>query len=317
VKNKFSHTSLCPRCYHKLVRHKSNAEMAKNMNYSLEVENLSKSFGKSDFSLQNVSFKIPNGSIMGFVGENGAGKTTTISAILNILRKDSGEIKLFEQEMNEKNTEIREDIGVVFDAINFPSGLTAQKISKVMGKIYKKWNQEYYSSMIEKLNIPKNQKIKEFSRGMSMKLAIVVALSHNPKLLILDEATSGLDPIIREELLDIFLEFVEDENHSILMSSHITSDLEKIADYITFIHKGEIILTEKKDTLMYEYGIVRCKPEQLPQIKKEDYLTYRKRGHQIDMLIKDKKAFERRYENMIVDSATIDDTMRLLIKGEK
>lgn len=287
------------------------------MNYSLEIENLSKSYSKSDFHLDNISFKIPSGSIMGFVGENGAGKTTTISSILNILKKESGTVKIFGQEMEDNSVDIREDIGVVFDAINFSSNLTPKKLSKVMSNIYKNWNAKDYTTMLKKLNIPMERKIKDFSRGMSMKLAITVAFSHNSKLLILDEATSGLDPIVREEILDIFLEFVEDETHSILMSSHITSDLEKIADYITFIHQGKIIFTEKKDTLIYEYGIARCKSEQLSTIDKKDYLTYRKRGYQIDILVKDKNAFERTYNHIIVDNITIDEIMLLLIKGEQ
>ena len=286
------------------------------MNYSLEIENLSKTYPHSDFYLDNVSFSIPEGCIMGFVGENGAGKTTTISIILNTIKKDSGTVKVLGQEMDDNNTDVREDIGVVFDANNFSTALTPKKLANVMAKVYKNWNQQFFIATTRKLDIPLDKKIKQFSRGMTTKLAITVALSHSPKLLILDEATSGLDPVVREEILDIFLEFVENEDHSILMSSHITSDLEKVADYITFIHQGKIILTEKKDTLIYEYGIARCKSEQFSHLDKEDILSYRKRGYQVDVLVRDKKAFERKYDSIIIDNGTIDEIMLLLIKGK-
>ncbi|TCK90524.1 ABC-2 type transport system ATP-binding protein [Natranaerovirga hydrolytica] len=285
------------------------------MNYSLEVENVSKTY--SNFKLDNISFAVPKGSIMGFVGENGAGKTTAISCILNTIKKDNGTIKIFGKEMSDNSTDIREDIGVVFDAINFSQYLTAKKLQKVFSGIYKDWDNTFFKNIINKLDIPLNKNIKELSRGMSMKLAIAVALSHHPKLLILDEATSGLDPIIREEILDVFLEFVTDEEHSILMSSHITSDLEKIADYITFIYRGKIILTEKKDALMYEYGIARCKEEQLNQLDKEDLIAYRYRGLQVDVLVSNKKAFEQKYKGVVVDNATIDEITLLLVKGGK
>lgn len=286
------------------------------MNYSLEIENLSKTYPHSDFRLDNVSFNVLNGTIMGFVGENGAGKTTTINAILNTIKRDSGTVKVFGQEMNDNNIDVREDIGVVFDAVNFSPELTPKKLSNVMSRIYKNWNQGYFLATTSKLNIPLNEKVKQLSRGMTMKLAIVVALSHSPKLLILDEATSGLDPVVREEVLDLFLEFVENENHSILMSSHITSDLEKVADYITFIHKGKSILTEKKDTLIYEYGIARCKTEQFNHLDKKDVLSYRKRGHQVDALVKNKAAFQKAYGDIVVDNVTVDEIIRLLVKRE-
>lgn len=286
------------------------------MSYSLEVENLTKSYANSDFCL-DVSFKIPNGSIVGFVGENGAGKTTTLSTILNTLNKDSGVIKLFEKEMNNNDRNVREDIGVVFDAINFSEYLTPRKLSKVMNGIYKQWNQDMFIKTINSWNIPLNKRIKEFSKGMTMKLAIATALSHNPRLLILDEATSGLDPIVRDEILNIFLGFVEDENNSILISSHITSDLEKIADYITFIHKGKTILTEKKDTLIYEYGVARCKKDQFNKIDSCDILAYRKKDYQIDVLVKDKRTFNKKYKEIIVDNTSIEEIMLLLVKGAK
>jgi ABC-2 type transport system ATP-binding protein len=287
------------------------------MTYSLEINNLTKNYPHSNFYLEDVSFTVPKGTIMGFVGENGAGKTTTMNAILNIVKKDSGIVKILGQEMDDKDTDLREDIGVVFDTVNFPGTLTPTRLEKVMAGVYKKWNQELYYNTLTKFNIPLDKKIKQFSRGMTMQLSIAIALSHTPKLLILDEATAGLDPVIRDEILDVFLGFVEDENNSILMSSHITSDLEKIADYITLIHKGRIILTEKKDNLIYNYGVARCSTEQFEHIASDDRISYRKKDYQIDVLVKDKAAFMQRYPGIIVDNVVIDDIMLLLIKGEK
>lgn len=287
------------------------------MKHSLEVERLSKRYPDSKFKLDDINFNIPKGTIVGLVGENGAGKTTTISIILNIISKDSGEVKLFGKEMHDEDTIIREDIGVVFDAINFPETLTPTRLSKVMDGIYKKWDKEYFIKLLERWNIPLNRKFKEFSRGMSMKLSIATALSHHPRLLILDEATSGLDPIAREEMLDVFLEFVEDENNSILISSHITSDLEKIADYITFIDNGKVILTEEKDQLIYDYGIARCDGYKFENIEDEDVLAFRKKGFQFDILVNNKTKFKDKYRDIIVDSTSIEEIMLLLLKGDE
>lgn len=193
----------------------------------LELENITKSFSKSNFTLDNLSFALPYGNILGFVGENGAGKTTTIGCILNTIHKDSGTIRLFGKEMQDDDTALREKIGVVYDGDNFPGFWTAKQLSQVMSGFYTCWDHGLFEKYLEEFKLPYTQKIKHFSRGMSMKLAIAAALSHHPQLLILDEATSGLDPIMRDEMLDIFLDFVQAEDHSILLSSHITSDFEK------------------------------------------------------------------------------------------
>ena len=209
----------------------------------LELQQVSKTFPKSNFTLENVTFSLPYGAILGFVGENGAGKTTTIGCILNTITKDSGTVKLFGQEMLDADTSLREKIGVVYDGDNFPAYWTAKQLSEVMEGLYTQWDNSLFQKYLEDFHLPAKQKIKHYSRGMTMKLAIAAALAHHPELLILDEATSGLDPIMRDEMLDVFLEFVQEENHSILLSSHITSDLEKVADYITFIHNGKLIMT--------------------------------------------------------------------------
>lgn len=286
------------------------------MDFALQINNLCKSYKSTDFKLQNVSFNIIKGSIMGFVGKNGAGKSTTINAILNIIHKDSGEVIFFGNEMTDRATAVRDDIGVVFDAVNFSGELTPMKLKKVLNDIYKNWDSNLFFRFLERFGIPKDKKIKTFSRGMTMKLSISVALSHQAKLLILDEATAGLDPVVREEILDVFLEFVENEENAILISSHISSDLEKISDYITFIDNGKIIMTEKKDTLIYEYGIARMKQSDFDKLDRSEFLAYRKRGLQREVLVQYKNAFTKKHPNILVDNATIDEILPLITKEE-
>ena len=283
----------------------------------LELQQISKSFPKSNFTLDKVSFSLPYGSILGFVGENGAGKTTTIGCILNTIKKDNGTIKLFGKEMLDGDTDIREKIGVVYDGDNFPGFWTAKQLSQVMEGLYSQWDNDLFQKYLENFHLPPKQKIKNYSRGMTMKLAIAAALSHHPQLLILDEATSGLDPIMRDEMLDVFLEFVQEESHSILLSSHITSDLEKIADYITFIHNGKLIMTASKNDLVYNYAVMRCKENQFLALDPDDIIAYRKRDFQIDVLVSNGKEAERKYKNIVVDHVSVDDIMLLLVKGAR
>ena len=283
----------------------------------LELQQISKAYPKSNFILDKVSFSLPYGSILGFVGENGAGKTTTIGCILNTIMKDSGTVKLFGKEMLDTDTDMREKIGVVYDGDNFPTHWTAKQLSQVMAEFYSQWDNTLFQKHMKDFNLPVNQKIKHYSRGMTMKLAIAVALSHHPQLLILDEATSGLDPIVRDEMLDVFLEFVQEENHSILLSSHITSDLEKISDYITFIHNGKVIMTASKNDLVYNYAVMRCKESQFLALDPSDIIAYRKRDFQIDVLIPDAKEAERKYKNAVIDHVSVDEILLLLVKGER
>lgn len=283
----------------------------------LELQQICKTFPKTGFSLDKVSFSIPYGSIMGFVGENGAGKTTTIGCIMNTVLKDSGTVKLFGTEMSDADTELREKIGVVYDGDNFPAHWTAEQLSHVMQGLYTKWDNTMFQKYLADFQLPPKQKIKHYSRGMTMKLAVAAALSHHPQLLILDEATSGLDPIMRDDMLDIFLDFVQEENHSILFSSHITSDLEKIADYITFIHNGKLILTATKNELMYNFAVMRCKESQFLELDPGDILSYRKRDFQIDVLVSNGKEAERKYRNAVIDHVSIEEIMLLLVKGER
>ena len=287
------------------------------MNSTLILKNVNKKYEKSNFAIKDISFSVPEGSIVGFIGENGAGKSTTMNCILNVIRRDSGTIEIFGREMTDEDIDIRENIGVVYDSNNFPEYLTAKQLADILGRIYSKWDDFCFEQFLRRFGLPESQKIKTYSRGMSMKLAIAVALSHDSKLLILDEATSGLDPIMRDEILDVLLEFVKQEDHSILLSSHITSDLEKIADYIVFIHNGEIILNKTKDELIYEYGVIRCSENDFHNILPEDILSSMKKDYQIDVLIKNKKLMEKKYKNLIIDSVSLDEIMLLLAKGER
>ena len=287
------------------------------MNSTLILKNVNKKYEKSNFAIKDISFSVPEGSIVGFIGENGAGKSTTMNCILNVIRRDSGTIEIFGREMTDEDIDIRENIGVVYDSNNFPEYLTARQLADILGRIYSKWDDFCFEQFLRRFGLPESQRIKTYSRGMSMKLAIAVALSHDSKLLILDEATSGLDPIMRDEILDVLLEFVKQENHSILLSSHITSDLEKIADYIVFIHNGEIILNKTKDELIYEYGVICCSENDFHNILSEDILSSMKKDYQIDVLIKNRKLIEKKYKNLIVDSVSLDEIMLLLVKGER
>ena len=287
------------------------------MDNILELHQVCKTFPRTNFTLDHVSFSVPYGSIMGFVGENGAGKTTTIGCVLNTVSKDSGTIKIFGKELADTDTELKEKIGVVYDGDNFPAYWTAEQLSDVMQGLYTNWDNELFKKYLNDFRLLPNQKIKSYSRGMTMKLAVAAALSHYPQLLILDEATSGLDPIMRDDMLDVFLEFVQDENHSILLSSHITSDLEKIADYITFIHNGKLIMAASKNDLVYNFAVMRCKESQFLELDPGDILAYRKRDYQIDVLVSNGKEIQRKYRNAVVDHVSIDEIMLLLVKGER
>ena len=284
------------------------------MDNILEVRNLTKQY--ADFTLDHVSFSIPKGTIMGLIGENGAGKSTTINAILDLIHKDDGTVTFWGQELSSAK-QLKEDIGVVFDGINFYETLTAAKVGKISQTAYKQWEDRLYREYLNRFQLPTDKEIKTFSKGMKMKLCIAVALSHRPKLLILDEATSGLDPVMRDDILDVFLEFVQDEEHSILISSHITTDLEKVADSITFIHHGKVLFCKAKDELRYQYGIIHCGAAVFDEIDKSEILAYRKEDYQWNVLVADKEKARRRYKNAVVDDAAIDDILLLYVKGER
>ena len=282
---------------------------------ALEIKNISKTY--KNFKLDDVSFVLPCGHIMGLIGENGAGKSTIINCILDIIEKDSGSISVLGQKNDKNNVSLKGNIGVVLDASEVYDNYTVKQVENIMKDVYKQWNHEVYDYYIQKFALPLNKMIKDFSRGMKMKMAITIALSHQPKLLILDEATSGLDPIMRDEILDVFMEFVQDENHAILLSSHISSDLEKIADYIAFIHEGKLILSTSKDELIYEYGLMKCRNDEFDMIDKEDIIRYRIKTYEVEILVKDREKMAKKYPNCIVDPTKLDDIMMLYVKGEQ
>jgi len=280
----------------------------------LQVNNLCKNY--KTFQLRNVNFSLPKGSIMGFVGENGAGKTTTIKLILNEIQRDGGSINIFGLDNIKDERKIKEQVGVVFDDCYFHKEFTAADISKILSKVYTSWDENLYSSYLKMFNLARDKKISEYSKGMKMKLSIACALAHKPKLLILDEATSGLDPIMRSDILDIFLDFIQDEEHSVLFSSHITSDLEKVADYVTFIHDGSIIFSRSKDDLLYKFGVLKCGNNDFAKIDKADIVRFRKNNFECEVLVADKEKAKRSYPSFVVDNATIDEIMLLYVKGE-
>lgn len=283
------------------------------MSNILEVDGLRKVYAESQFVLKDIDFSIPYGSIVGFIGENGAGKTTTMGAILGTLKKDRGAITIFGKKVDVTKPKIREDIGVVFDDMNFSSHLNVDQLAKVMKNIYQQWDNDKYNHYIQLFSLPKKQKIAGFSRGMSMKLSIAVALSHGAKLLILDEATAGLDPVARDDILEVFIDFVKDKDHAIFLSSHITSDIEKIADELIFIKNGEIILKVNKDELLHNYAIVQCRSDTFHEINEDDVLAYITKDEMLNVLVSNKHGLPRGCQ---ISDFTIDDITLLLMKGE-
>lgn len=269
------------------------------------------------FQLGPLNLTLPSGVIIGLIGENGAGKTTLIKSILNIVGIDEGDIKIFNKDHQLYEKVIKEDIGVVLDDMFLPEILTVNDINSIMKHVYKKWDQNLFYEYLNRFDIPLKQQIKKLSKGMRKKLEIVTALSHHPKLLILDEPTSGLDPVVRNDILDLFLHFISDEEHTILLSTHITSDLETIADRIVFIEHGNIILNDTRDNIMDNYGLLKCGTELFNKIEPEDILTYKQNKYGYTILISDISKIKKKYINCVIDKISLDDLMLLMIKGEK
>jgi transporter len=285
------------------------------MEATIKVKNLNKKY--EGFELKNISFEIPEGSIVGLIGENGAGKTTTIKSILNIIKSD-GEIQVFGKDIKQNEKEIKSKLGVVLDDSFLSEYLTPKKINSIMKNFYNTWDKELFENYIKLFKLPENKMIKEFSSGMKMKLKIATAISHKPQILILDEPTSGLDPVVRNEILDIFRQFIaEDEKRSILISTHITTDLEHISDYIMFIKNGEITLNLPTSEILENYGIVKCDEKDFSKISKEDYEYYKKEKYQYEVLVSNKNTIKNKYGISTIDKASIEDIMLFYIKGEK
>jgi ABC-2 type transport system ATP-binding protein len=281
----------------------------------IELKNVTKDYG--DFKLDNVSFAVPEGTVCGFIGQNGAGKTTTISLILDVIKRDSGEITLFGESVNKDTAYLREDIGVVFDEMGFHEFMTGRDINIMMKNIYKNWDEEAFFDNLKKFSLPSKKKCGAFSRGMRMKLQIAVALSHNAKLLIMDEPTSGLDPIVRNEMIGIFREFVVEEDHTILLSSHITSDLEKIADEVVFIDGGKIVLSGNKDEILEKHGILKCKKDELSKVSDSLIVHSEVSEYGAEALINDRHAAEKLYPGMVIERAELEQIMIYYVNGKR
>ena len=284
------------------------------MTNCIEIKGLCKSYG--DFALNNIDLTLPGGSILGLIGENGAGKTTTIKCILNLIHRDAGEITLLGYDNIREERLAKQDIGLVLDECFFSDALRPLDLDKILAPAYREWDRKLFRSYLDKFGLPEKKLIKEFSRGMKMKLSLSAALAHRPKLLILDEATAGLDPVVRDEILDEFLGFIQDEDHAILMSSHITSDLEKVADYIAYIHRGQVVLSDAKDAILDSYGRVGCTAAQLEAIAPADVLRVRKGAFGAEALVQDRAAFARKYPMLLVERTTLEDIMLFVAKGE-
>ncbi|MGW6149835.1 ABC transporter ATP-binding protein [Bacillus mycoides] len=283
------------------------------MSNLLEIENLSKSFGNK-VVLRDVSFNVPSGSIVGFIGDNGAGKSTTFKTVLQLISKDSGTVKIFGEENINKDAKIKEKIGVVFDAMNLPAHLTIKQLNKVFEKMFESWDRENFYRLVHSFSLPINEKVGRFSRGMSMKLSIAVALSHNAKLLILDEATGGLDPSSREEVLEELKSSVSKSNGGILLSSHIMSDVEKIASHLIVIKDGEILLNEEKDKVLDSYAIVDVNEEQLNLINKDIVVVKRNHGSYFNVLVSDVRTLPSGIAHRTI---SIEEISVLLTRSEK
>ena len=279
---------------------------------AIEIRSLCKHY--KGFSLDDLNLDLPYGCVLGLVGENGAGKSTTIRLIMDALERDGGTVSVLGADNQSKEfLDLKEDIGVVLDETFVPEVINAKQMGKIMAGTYKNWDQAVYDGWIRRFELPLDKKFKDYSRGMTMKLGIAAALSHHPRLLLLDEATGGLDPMVREELLEVFADFAAEEGHAVLLSSHIVSDLERICDYIAFLHKGRLVLCEEKDLLLDKYGILKCSREQLANIPEEAIHGRRVGTYGVEALVE--RAFMPR--DAVVDRASLEDIILYMVKGEQ
>lgn len=282
---------------------------------AIEISGVTKRY--DGFTLDNINFNVPVGSIMGFIGQNGAGKSTTIKAILNIIGIDSGKITILGKDHIKDEYAVKSQIAAVFDELPFHEGFNADQICTMFSGLYPNWDREKYYGYLERFGLPRKKKLKAFSKGMKMKLQIATALSHGAKLLIMDEATTGLDPVVRNEILDIFREYLQDETNCILMSSHITSDLEKIADSVTFIDKGKILLSGVKDEILENHGLLKCKREELSQLAPEDYISARISDFGAEAMVADRELCRKKYPGLLIEKTTLEEIMLFYVNREK
>lgn len=279
----------------------------------LEVENLKKVYPKL---VLDVSFSVPMGAVVGLIGENGAGKSTAIKTVLDLVKKDKGTVKFFGKELS-SDKGLKNDIGVVLGTLGAFEKMSIKEIKEIHSSAYINWDNELFDDYCKQFGIPDYAEVKTLSSGSKMKLSFALAMSHHPKLLLLDEVTSGLDPVVRDDVLNIILDFAADGEHSVLISSHISSDLEKIADYIIFINNGKIVFKKSTDELLYRYGIIRCTEKDFESIDKDDIIAYREEAYQTSVLVEDREEARQKYEDAVIDNPTIDEIMLLYIKGKR
>lgn len=282
---------------------------------AIEISGITKRY--EGFTLDNISFDVPKGSIMGFIGQNGAGKTTTIHSLLNITNIDEGEIRLLGLDHIKDEFEIKKRIAVVFDELPFHDVFNASDMARIFEGLYPDWDNAVYAAYLDRFKLPIKKKIGQYSKGMKMKLQIACALSHNAELLVMDEATTGLDPVVRDEILHIFMEYLQNGERSILMSSHITGDLEKIADSVTFIDKGKKLLTGYKDLILETHGILKCGKDEVGNIDKTDIVSVRANEFGAEVMLSDRESAGYKYGGAVIDPASLDDIMLYYVhKGE-
>ena len=279
----------------------------------IEIQGLCKHY--KDFTLDHIDLTVPEGQIVGLIGENGAGKTTTLKALLGVIRPDGGAIRLLGGDPGDPA--IRSQVGVVFEDSYFYGGLCARQIDRIMAGIHATWDSALFHGYCRRFDLEESKPVKDFSRGMRMKMSLATALAHRPKLLVMDEATSGLDPVVRGEMLDLFLEFIQDEGHGVLMSSHITADLERIADQIAYIHKGKLLFQQDKDLLLEDMAILRCSAGEIDSLPKNLVVARRGGAYGSAALVRHPQNVRRLLPSAVLDRADIDEIMQFISGGDK
>lgn len=284
------------------------------MENAIEIRNLSKEY--RDFSLKNLSLNVPRGTVLGLIGENGAGKSTLIQSMLGLIKAEYEKIELLGKQLRNQEKEIKEDIAVIFDVSHYNPEYTPAFIGKMLKKVYRNWDMEKYEAYLSRFGLPSDKKLKKFSKGMKMKLEFAIAFSHKPRLLILDEATSGLDPVFRDEILELIREFTEEEDHTVVISSHITSDLDKVADYIAFLHEGKLQFVKSYDELQNDYGVLHCGKDFFESLREEDIVSFKKEPYEYKVLVRNRNGILSVFPDLEMEKASVEDIMLMYVKGE-
>ncbi len=284
------------------------------MENAIEIRNLSKEY--RDFSLKNLSLNVPRGTVLGLIGENGAGKSTLIQSMLGLIKAEYEKIELLGKQLRNQEKEIKEDIAVIFDVSHYNPEYTPEFIGKMLKRVYRNWDMEKYDAYLSRFGLPADKKLKKFSKGMKMKLEFAIAFSHKPRLLILDEATSGLDPVFRDEILELIREFTEEEDHTVVMSSHITSDLDKVADYIAFLHEGKLQFVKSYDELQNDYGVLHCGKDFFESLREEDIVSFKKEPYEYKVLVRNRNGILSVFPDLEMEKASVEDIMLMYVKGE-